>query len=273
MKLSKILSTTFLMLFIPIFFISCTSKEDKLKKIKETGQLVLGTSADYPPYEFPITTDNGNEKIVGFDISIAEEIAKDLGVELVIKNLDFSGLLDALNSNNVDLILSGISPTEERKNSIDFSNIYYTAKNVLLIQDSNKDSIKSINNLDKLNIGVQLGSIQASIANEILKNSKIKSLIRIPELVLELDTGKVDAIVTESPVAEQYSKINPSLHILDLDELNQTGEMGSAIGIKKGQQEFLNQINKTIDRLIKENKIPDLFNQALELSQKTTENN
>lgn len=272
MKLSKIISTIFLILFIPIFLISCTSKEDKLEKIKEAGQIVLGTSADYPPYEFPLITSEGIEKIAGFDILIAEEIAKDLGVELVVKNLDFSGLLDALNSNNVDIILSGISPTEERSRSIDFSDIYYTAKNTLLTLNSNKNSIKSIEDLKDLVIGVQVGSIQDRIAQEKLENSKIKALIRIPELVLELMSGKIDALLIEKPVAEQYAKVNNSLSIVEIENLNPDHEQGSAVGIKKGQEQLTNKINKTIKRLIKENKITEFFNESLELSQQTTVN-
>lgn len=272
MKLSKIISTIFLILFIPIFLISCTSKENKLEKIKETGQIVLGTSADYPPYEFPLISPEGVEKIVGFDILIAEEIAKDLGVDLVIKNLDFSGLLDALNSNNVDIILSGISPTEERSRSIDFSDIYYTAKNTLLTLNSNKNSIKSIDDLKDLVIGVQVGSIQDRIAQEKLGNSKIKALLRIPELVLELLSGKVDALLIEKPVAEQYAKVNNSLSIVEIDSLNPDHEQGSAVGIKKGQEQLTNEINKTISRLIKEDKIAQFFNESLELSQQTIVN-
>lgn len=272
MKLSKIISTIFLILFIPIFLISCTSKENKLEKIKETGQIVLGTSADYPPYEFPLISPEGVEKIVGFDILIAEEIAKDLGVDLVIKNLDFSGLLDALNSNNVDIILSGISPTKERSRSIDFSDIYYTAKNTLLTLNSNKNSIKSIDDLKDLVIGVQVGSIQDRIAQEKLGNSKIKALLRIPELVLELLSGKVDALLIEKPVAEQYAKVNNSLSIVEIDSLNPDHEQGSAVGIKKGQEQLTNEINKTISRLIKEDKITQFFNESLELSQQTIVN-
>lgn len=266
MNLLKILSNVFVIFLIPLFLISCNSNENKLDKIKSTGQLVLGTSADYPPYEFPIISETGHEEIVGFDISIAKEIAKDLGVNLIIKNLDFSGLLDALNSGNVDIILSGISPTEERKQSIDFSNIYYTAKNVLVT--SKEKSFNSINDLNNLNIGVQIGSIQDRIAQEKLKNSNIKSLLRVPELILELLSNKVDAVILEEPVAKQYLNANPELKITNIDELNPSSVLGSAIGIKKGQEQLLNEVNKTIARLIEEDKINEFFNESLKLVEK-----
>ncbi len=267
MKLFKRTFTILSVLIFPIFLISCTSNENKLEKIKTNGELVLGTSADYPPYEFPIIGDNGIETIVGFDISIAQEIADDLGVKLITKNLDFSGLLDALNSNNVDIIISGISPTEERKKSIDFSDVYYTAKNVVVTLKQNASSITSIDDLKNLNIGVLLGSIQDKVAQEKLKDSKIKSLIRVPELILELLSNKIDAIVIENPVAEQYVKTNPELTIIDIEELNSNVETGSAVGVKKNQSELLNEINKTLSRLMSQNKINEFFNEALELAE------
>lgn len=264
MKLNKALLSLLFIFIIPIFLISCSSEENKLESIKQKGKIVLGTSADYPPYEFPFIDENGVEQIVGFDIDIAKEIAKDLGVELVIKNLDFSGLLDALNSNSVDFILSGISPTEERKQSIDFSDIYYTANHVIVTLNQN---IKSLDDLANLTVGVQLGSIQDRLAQEHLKNSEIKTLLRIPELILELLSGKVDALIMEFPVASQYQKNNPELIIIDEPKLN-TSTNGSAVGIKKGQEELVAQINKTIERLLSEDKITEFFNNSLTLSEK-----
>lgn len=264
MKLNKMLVSLFSILILPLFFISCNSNTNKLESIKQSGKITLGTSADYPPYEFPFIDENGNEQIVGFDIEIAKEIAKDLGVELVIKNLDFSGLLDALNSNNVDFILSGISPTEERKQSIDFSEIYYTAENIILTLNPN---IKSINDLKNLTVGVQLGSIQDKIAQDYLKDSEIKTLLRIPELILELLSKKVDALLIETPVALQYQKRNPELLIVNDPTLNSKIQ-GSAIGIKKGNENLVTEINKTITRLIKDNKINEFFNSSLELAEK-----
>ena len=97
-----------------------------LDKIKASGKIILGTSADYPPYEFHALVD-GKDTIVGFDIELAKEIAKDLGVELEIKDMSFDGLLAALVSGNVDMVISGMTPTEERRQNVDFSDIYYQA--------------------------------------------------------------------------------------------------------------------------------------------------
>ncbi len=273
MKILKTISSFLMVMCIPLFLSSCSSDENKLEKIKERGELILGTSADYAPYEFPIRDENGNEKIVGFDIDIAEEIAKDMGVKLTIKNMDFSGLLDALKSNSVDIILSGIAPTETRRQSIDFSDIYYKAKTVVLTSKEKANSIKSLDDLKGLNIGVQLGSIQDKLAQEKLKGANIKSLLRIPELILELLSNKVDVVITEAPVAEQYINKNPDLVMVELDEFNEQPGLGSAVGIKKNQPDLVNQVNKTIKRLIEEDKINEFYSNAVSTFEKLNNNN
>ncbi len=105
----------------------------KLDEIKEKGYIAVATSPDYPPYEFKII-ENGEEKTVGFDIAIVEEIAKDLGVELRLIEMGFDGLLLELEAGNVDLAMAGFTPTPEREKSVDFSDIYYTATQSVLIK-------------------------------------------------------------------------------------------------------------------------------------------
>ena len=101
--------------------------KDGLAGVQEKGKLVVGTSADYAPYEFHTMID-GKDSIVGFDIEIAKALAADLGVELEIQDIGFDGLIQALNSKKIDVVISGLTPTEERKQSVDFSVIYYTTQ-------------------------------------------------------------------------------------------------------------------------------------------------
>ena len=110
-----------------------SAEVSKMDKIKEKGKIVIGTSADYPPYEFHKSID-GKDTIVGFDIEIAKEIAKDLGVELEIKDMKFDGLLAALQTGNIDFVAAGMNPTEDRKKNVDFSKIYYTAVQCVVIR-------------------------------------------------------------------------------------------------------------------------------------------
>lgn len=222
------------------------SEQAKVEKIKKAGKLVLGTSADYPPYEFHKSI-NGTDTIVGFDVEIGKEIAKDLGVQLEIKDMDFKGLLNALDAGTIDIVIAGMTPTDERKQSVDFSNIYYTAQQTLVIRTDDKDKIKSIDDLNGMGLGVQKGSIQEDIAKNQLPKSQAKALGKISDIALALKTKKVDAAIIEGPVATSYVNANKDLTISDIKL--KTEDSGSAIAVKKGEKDLVDSINKTLDRL------------------------
>jgi len=232
-------------------------------------KIIVGTSADYPPYEFHATVD-GKDVIVGFDIEIAKEIAKDMNVELEIKDMNFSGLLAALSAEKVDMVISGLTPTEDRKKNADFSKIYYTATHGIVMKKEDAATLKSIEELNGKVVGVQQGSIQADMAKEKITNAKeIKEVAKITDLVLMLKTGKVDAIIMEKPVAESYVKSNSEIALTSVEVTDETG--GSAIAFKKGNTELVEQANKTIDRLIAEGKIEQFLTEANKLAEEVKE--
>lgn len=241
--------------------VSCAKKDEKtaekastVDRIKKSGKLVLGTSADYPPYEFHKSI-NGKDTIIGFDVEIAKEIAKSLGVQLEISDMKFDGLLAALKTGKVDMIISGMNPTEERKKSVDFSKIYYNANQFVVVRAEDKDKVKSLVDLNGKKIGVQKSSVQESLAKDQIKDAQLKSLGKIPDIVLELKNKKVDAAVIEGPVAKFYTDKNKDLVITDAAFNVKAEEKGSAIAIQKGSDDFLKVVNDTLDRLIKEGKI------------------
>ena len=216
---------------------STTNKDNGvISKIKEKGELVMATSPDYPPYEFKIM-ENGKEKIVGFDIAIAEEIAKDIGVNLRVLELDFNGLLVSLNANKADMVMAGMTPDEERIKAVDFSDIYYLAEQGIIVPTDKKDTLNTLESLAGKKIGVQKGSVQEKIATEQLPDSKIVSLVKLPNIILDLKAGNLDAAIVELPVAEGYVKQYPELAISDAKVIDETG--GSAIAVKKGNSELL----------------------------------
>ncbi len=233
-----------------------------LSKIKEKGELIMATSPDYPPYEFKIM-ENGKEKIVGFDISIAEEIAKDMGVNLRVLELDFNGLLVSLNANKADIVMAGMTPDEERVKAVDFSEIYYLAEQAIIIPTDNKDSLNTLESLAGKKVGVQKGSVQEKIAMEQLPDTKIISLVKLPNIILELKAGNIDAAIVELPVAEGYVKQYPDLAISDAKVIDETG--GSSIAIKKGNQDIVEQVNSTIKRLQEEGLIDKYVVEANEI--------
>lgn len=223
-----------------------SSQSQVMQKIKKNGKLVLGTSADYPPYEFHRSV-NGKDEIVGFDIEIAKQIAKDLGVQLEIKDMKFDGLLAALDQGNIDLIVSGMTPTEERKKNVDFSDVYYTAVQTIIVRSGDKDKIKTVDDLKGKKIGVQKGSIQEEIAKNQVSGAEAVALPKISDLVLSLKNNRVDAVILESPVATSNLSANKDLVFSDI-KLN-TEDAGSAIAVKKGSSDLVNEINKTLSKL------------------------
>lgn len=254
-------------------FVACSNGESKeasnkgavttIDKIKESKKLVIGTSADYPPYEFHKEI-NGKDTIIGFDIEIAKEVAKDLGVELEINDMKFDGLVAALKTGKVDMVLAGMNPTEERKQSVDFSNIYYTADHAVIVRAEDKDKYKSLADLKGKEIGAQKGAIQEELAKTQIEGAQVKGLGKVTDLVLELKNKKVDAIVVEVPVAKFYVSKNPDLAITDAKFKIEAGEQGSAVAVKKGDEAFVNAINSALEKLIKEGKIDKFVVEANE---------
>lgn len=235
----------------------------KLADIKKAGKLVIGTSADYAPYEFHKNID-GKDTIVGFDIEIAKTIAKDLGVTLEIKDMGFDGLLAALEAGKVDFVISGMTPNAEREKIVDFSKVYYNAEQIVLVRAEDKDKFKSMDDLKKAAVGVQTASIQEDIAKEQLQGASIKSLGKITDMVMQLKGKKVDALLMESPVASGYVKKNTDLVISSVKP--KAEQAGSAIAVKKGNKEFVDQINKTLDRLMSDKTLDKLVTEASALS-------
>ena len=242
---------------------SGSASESVLEKIKKDGKLVVGTSADYPPYEFHATVD-GNDKIVGFDMDIAQEVADDLGVKLEIKDMDFDGLLVALQSNKVDMVFAGMTPTEERKENADFSDIYYEATHRFILRSGEEASVKSFDDLKGKKIGVQKGSIQEGIAKDNFDEANIKSLAKVTDLVLDLKNNKVDAILIEEGVAKINCDKNEGISMADFVVTDENG--GTAIAMKKGDSELLAEVNKTISKLKEEDKISKFVSDASDLS-------
>jgi polar amino acid transport system substrate-binding protein len=239
---------------------SDTGAVSTLEKVKESKKLVIGTSADYPPYEFHKEI-NGKDEIVGFDILIAEELAKDLGVEIKLSDMSFDGLLAALKTGKVDMVISGMNPSEERKKSVDFSDIYYKAQHGIIVRAEDKDKYPDLDSLTGKKVGVQKGSIQQQIATSQIKDADFKGLSKVTDLMMELKNNKVDAVVTELPVGEFYTERNPDLAMTTC-EFEAEEDLGTAIAVKKGEVDFIEEINKTLNRLIKEGKISEFMVEA-----------
>jgi polar amino acid transport system substrate-binding protein len=271
---AKLIAAALVAVLVATGFTGCAKKapETRLDAIKKAGKIILGTSADYPPYEFHTQID-GKDTIVGFDVEIAKEVAKDLGVQLEIKDMDFDGLLAALSSGNIDMVIAGMTPTEERKQNVDFSDIYYFAEHGVLIRKADEAKYgAAVESLKDAMVGAQRGAIQVKLAKTRIKgvaddkaeepNAQVKELGKLPDLVMELKNSKVEAIVAELPVANAYLSANPDLVLASYTFKDDDG--GSAIAVKKGETALSAEINKTIARLVSEKKVDEFVSKASE---------
>ncbi|MEI6614554.1 MAG: transporter substrate-binding domain-containing protein [Chrysiogenales bacterium] len=237
-----------------------TKKElGKLAKIKQAGKIIVGTSADYPPYEFRLLPEMEDD-IVGIDIDIAEAIAADLNVKLEIKNVVFNNLFNELTAEHIDLILAGLAPTENRQKTVDFSIPYYQAIQNMLIRSRDKEKIKLLEDLRGKIVGTQTGSIQEDMARNMIFGANFVTLPTIQKLIDELASGKLDAVILEKPVADAYVFKNKDF--LNLECNSDRTPLGSAAAVKKGNADLLARVNQILERLIKGNKINQFVQDA-----------
>ncbi|WP_017728270.1 transporter substrate-binding domain-containing protein [Halalkalibacterium ligniniphilum] len=217
------------------------------------GTIVMGTSADYPPFE---SVDVTTGEYVGFDIELAELITEELGYELEIMNMDFNGLIAALESERVDFVMSAMSATDDRRENVDFSNTYYEAANLIVVPEGS--GIASIEDLIGKSVGVQLGSIQEETAADLqeeLGELTIETRDRIPDLIQELLAGRLDALIIEDKVAEGYVAAQDGLTSF---EMGVDEESGFAIAFPKGS-ELVEPFNEKLNELIENGTVDELI--------------
>ena len=249
---------------------SSAAKTEKLQQIKDAGVLKVGTSAEYSPYEFHKVVD-GEDKIVGFDDFLVQEIAKDMGVKVEYEDMDFDGLLGALQADKVDIVLAGMTPDEKRKKRVDFSDIYYTNSNVCIVAKGKEDTIKKSEDLKGLKVGVQKGTTQADYVTNTLGISDATQLKKIPDLMLELQNGKIDVIVTGKAVAEINVKKYDNIAIGNTTVGDEVAETAAAAIKKSGNgvdnTSFVKSVNDTIKRLQDSGDMDKYMQEALKLAE------
>jgi polar amino acid transport system substrate-binding protein len=244
-----------------------TDGSSALQEIKDSGKLVVGTCADYPPYEWHFVQD-GEDKIIGFDIDIAQAIADELGVELEVIDMDFDGLIPALSTGKVDMIIAGMNPTEERKQSVDFTDIYFTQKDALVIKSEDAEDIRSEDDLKKARLATQKATIQETYLLENFPDAEIKSVPKLNTAILYLVTGKADAVLMVETVARRYVEENEGLEIAEFDVASTPNE--SAIAVAKDSEDFLDAVNAILDEMEDSGKIEELIRTNIEIMDENT---
>ena len=208
---------------------------------KENKKLYVGTNAEFEPFEY---REGGN--IVGFDIELIGEISKLINKDIEVEDMAFDGLLPALQTKKIDLIIAGMTATEERKKFVNFSESYYKSQQAIVV-NNDENGINTFDNLVGKDVGVVLGYTGDLIVSKI-SNVKIQRYNATSEAIMALKSKKVQAVVLDYEPAKNYSAQNPELKLIETD--SQSEEY--AIAIRKEDTQLLNDINKALATL-KEN--------------------
>ena len=227
------------------------------------GKLKVATSPDFAPYEFYHIDEDGNPQLAGFDIALAQRIADDLGLELEVVPMDFDGILMELQSGNVDLGISGFSPSPERAEVFDFSDIYYMGGQSFCVNTEKADQYESYADFKGLPVGAQTGSIQYELAQQNIPDGDIVGLSKVTDLVNELITGKLEGAFIETAVAEQYAKNYPEICVLWDVEYDTEG---SAVALAKGHDDLLEAVNGIIAAALEDGSMDEYVTAAQEMA-------
>lgn len=219
--------------------VGCGGQVDTLAKIQNDGKIIMGTNAEFPPFEYR----DASGEVVGFDVEIAKAIAEELGVELVIEDMDFGALIGALQSGKIDMAIAGMTVTEDRKQNVDFSVAYFDASQVMIVA-ADDDSIETTDDLVGLRIGVQEGTTGDLEASEV-PDAEIFRYRKGIDAVMDLRNGNLDAVVIDMQPALVFVDRNDDIRMVE--EFFTVEEY--AIAVRKGDADLLAVIDGVIERI------------------------
>ena len=238
--MKKLLSVLLLTAMMSVMLCACGGS----KGIK------FGTNAEFPPFEY-VTAAGVIGEYDGIDMAIAKEIGVQSGMDISIENMEFDSLLIALENGQIDAVISGMTITEERAKSVDFSIPYYTATQVMIV-DQNSDIKTAADMADKRIVVIQ-GYTGENCVQEL--GYDYEAFKKGTEAILELNNGKCDVVVIDSATAQKYVKDNTNLKIVEDPSAFEAEEYG--IAVKKGNTELLNKINSAIEKMLADGTISE----------------
>lgn len=248
------------------FILSACSQS--VYEVKEGNTLVVGMEAAYAPYNWTTTTETeftmplhgqAGAFVDGYDVVIAKKIAEELGLKLVIKAIDWDGLIPALQAGTIDVIIAGMSPTAVRKETVNFSSEYYRASQVMVVRtDSKYANATSISEFSGAEVIAQLGTLQDDLVNQIPGVKRGTALESYNAITNAVTSGVSDAFIAELPVAISITSSNPQLKYIQFDSENGftvlEEDVVSAVAVRKVDNELLEAINGVLEKLSVESK-------------------
>ena len=237
--------------------LAACNKDGGEKMTLEAGKLYMSTNAAFPPYE--MTTDDGG--FAGIDVEIAQAVAKKLGLELVILDMDFDAALLAVEEGKSDIVMAGVTVNDERKLVMDFSTSYAKGEQVVIVKEG---SDVTMDNLGEKMIGTQRGTTGYIYASDTPENGgygedHVKDYDNGMSAVTALMNGQVDCVIIDKAPAMEFIAANPGLTMLEGNWV----EEQYAIGMDEGNTELQEAINKALNELIADGTVQKIIDKYI----------
>ena len=234
-----------------------------LEKVKTSGKLVVGTEAQYAPYEFK----DLNASFAGCDMWLAQQIADHLGVELEVVDMSFDGITPAVKSGQVDLGIAAFTKTPERAEEIDFSDLYEKSAQLLIVKAGNADLYSTKESLAGQKVGAQKGTIQSQLIQTALPDSELFELEKYPALALEVQNGNIAGLVVDQAVGESLiATSNGGLEVSNFAFTSEEAAFGKAVVAAKGSEDLLAEVNTVINQVVNDGSYLKAYDEAVELA-------
>ncbi len=223
------------------------------KKKTETV-LRIGTNAEYPPFEFK----NGDQ-FAGVDMDLAKAIAEKMGVQYEIIDMDFDALIPSLTSKKIDLAMSAITITDERKQQVDFSLPYYIANQVIIAKNESTVKIEKLEDLAKYKVGAQNGTtgqiyVQENMVDKkLMDKGNLKKYSTNIEAITDMMNGNIDLVIIDDSAAQGYAKLKPIKTIFKIETNEEYG-----VALPKDSP-YKEKINAALDELIKSGEVVNII--------------
>ena len=240
-----------------------TEPDTLLEQIKAKGKVVVGTEAQYAPYEFKDLDAN----FAGCDMWLAQQIADSLGVELEVVDMAFDGIIPAVQSGQVDLGIAAFTNTPERAKEIDFSDLYETSAQLLIVKAGNADTYSTKESLVGLKVGAQKGTIQSQLIQSALPESELFELEKYPALALEVQNGNIAGLVVDQAVGEALvASSNGALEVSNFTFTAEEASFGKSVVIAKGNEDLVAVVNEVINKVTADGSYQKAYDEAVELA-------
>ncbi len=236
---------------------------ETIEAIKAKGKLVLGTEAQYAPFEFKDMDAN----FVGCDIWLAQQVADALGVELEVMDMAFDGIIPAVKSNQVDIGIAAFTVDEERAKEIDFTDMYQKDEQMLIVKKGNEEVYTTKESLAGQQVGAQRGTTQSKLIQSALPDSKLFELDKWPTLAMEVANGNIAAIVVDGAVGQNLIATNDGIAQANFTFSEEEASFGKAAVVAKGKDDLKELVNAVIANVTSDGSFDAAYDEAVALSE------